>query len=463
MSNQQRIQNLQEKIQQLNDVSPTFCLAKWKQTTTTLYNGMTHSCHHPAQHKIHVEDIKNNPRGLHNTPIKIVARADMLKGIQTKECDYCWNIENLGQQHFSDRHYKSASENMGIWQTLEEVKASGLGENIDPTYMEIAFENTCNFKCAYCSPDVSSRWLEEVQAHGPYQLAHHTHHHLDWLKQTGRFPIHHKEYNPYIEAFWKWWPELYQSLNTFRITGGEPLLSENTWKIIDYVIANPREDFKLAINTNMNVPAKLIDRLIKSVNELEPKIREINIFTSAEGTGKQQEYSRFGMDWDVFTANCEKFLEQTPESVRLQLMTTVNLFSVSTFDKFLLWISDLRGKFNRDASHNRIGFSVSYLRWPRFLSLTLLSPDEKAEFAKRLIAVIDETNSRPMEQRLYLEEVDMIHRLIDFINSVEKDQQAEIENFSTFIDEYDRRKGTNFFETFPELVELYNRGSDGTV
>ena len=138
-SNEARVVALRDKIAKINAVSPTFCLAKWLQSTTTLYNGHTHSCHHPVQHKIKVEDIKRNPRGLHNTPVKIAARQDMLNGVQTKECDYCWNIENLGKDHFSDRHYKSANEGMGIWQGFDRVLASGLGENIEPAYMEVAF------------------------------------------------------------------------------------------------------------------------------------------------------------------------------------------------------------------------------------------------------------------------------------------------------------------------------------
>jgi hypothetical protein len=164
------------------------------------------------------------------------------------------------------------------------------------------------------------------------------------------------------------------------------------------------------------------------------------------------------MNWAEFDANCNKFLESTSTAIKLQIMTTVNLFSVSTFDKFLFWISDMRGKFNTDAANSRIGFSVSYLRWPKFLSLTLMTPIEKKAFADRLLAVIAETNTRTMVQRMYIEEIDMIHRLIDFINSVDIDQQKDIQNFSSFIDEYDSRRGTDFFETFPELVDLYHQG-----
>ena len=40
--------------------------------------------------------------------------------------------------------------------------------------------------------------------------------------------------NPYVDAFWRWWPDLYKDLHTFRITGGEPLMSQDTWKVFRF-------------------------------------------------------------------------------------------------------------------------------------------------------------------------------------------------------------------------------------
>lgn len=460
-SNQDRIERLKKKVIKINSVSPTFCIAKWKQSTTTLYNGMTHSCHHPVQHKINIEDLSKSITSLHNTPTKMAARQDMLDGVQTKECDYCWNIENLDQDHFSDRHYKSANEGMGLWQSFDEVLASGVGENINPTYMEVAFESICNFKCSYCSPDVSSRWMEEVQSHGPYELADGTHqHHLGWLKDTGRFPIHHKEHNPYIEKFWEWWPDLYKSLNTFRITGGEPLLTENTWKILDYIIENPRPDFRLNINTNMCVPRKLIEKLCDKINQLEGKIRQVTIFTSAESVGEQAEYSRFGMDWNQFTENVEYFLTHTPEKNQIFFMTTVNVFSASTFDKFLYYIADLRKKFRNSKEHNKAGFSISYLRWPVHQCITNLDDEQKKLFEERLLACVKDLHpDDSVIESLYMEEADQVHRLINFMNSEPADPKQHA-NFAAFFDEYDERRGTDLLQTFPELSTMYWNGKN---
>lgn len=460
MSNQDRIDRLKAKVDTINSVSKTFCTAKWLTSTTTLYNGYTHSCHHPTAHKIEVNSLSESKTALHNTPIKIAARQDMLNGVQTKECDYCWNIENLGPDHFSDRHYKSANVGMGLWDRFDETVKSGLGHEINPSYLEVAFENTCNFKCTYCSPDVSSRWMEEVQKHGGYKLVNgHTHHDLGWLKSIGRYPIHHSEHNPYIEKFWEWWPELYQSLNTFRITGGEPLLSNNTWKILDYVNDNPRKELKLSINSNMSVPHKLVVKLVERVNSMKDKCHSFELFTSAESVGAHAEYSRYGMDWELFQKNIDYFMSNTDPSVGITFMTTVDIFASASFDDMIRMVCDLRKKFDVNRATTRVGFGVNYLRWPKHQQITLLDIGEKVSFAKRMDAVIAERTAggHDVNGNLYMEEVDQIHRLIDWMMS-EQPSHEELVNFVNVLSEMDERRETDMLETFPNLRTTFETG-----
>lgn len=461
MSNELRIKDMEGKIEKLNSVSPSFCLAKWLTSTTTLYNGMTHSCHHPVQHKIKVEDIGRNFRALHNTPEKLKAREEMLTGVQTKECDYCWRSENNGGGHFSDRHYKSTSSHMGTWTRFDEVLASGTGENIVPAYLEVAFDSTCNFKCSYCSPDVSSRWMEEVQHHGPYRLLSGKHHDVQWMQSSGRMPIHHTEDNPYINAFWEWWPEIKAKVNTFRITGGEPLLSKHTWRVLDDLskdLLQPgaRKDMKFSINTNLGVPEALVSKMCLRLSELALDLDEVVVYTSAESTGVQAEYSRFGMNWDLFASNVRKVLQSTPDKVPLHFMTTVNVFSASTFPWFLEMISNLRMEFNKDVGASRVGFNVNYLRWPGFLNITQLPKALKDDFAARLVRCVDQIQQRPLMGRLYLEEVDQIRRLIAFMQGEQPDLLV-YRDFAPFIDQYDDRRGTNFQHTFPDLEPYYQQ------
>ena len=436
----------------INQVSPTFCSAKWVQSTILLYNGETHSCHHPSRHKIQLSDIKDNPTGIHNTQVKLKARQEMLDGIQTKECDYCWNIENLDNNYISDRIYKSSYS--WAWPHLEEIKKSGIGKNIDPTYMEVAFENTCNFKCLYCSPESSSRWQEEVSHHGPISVTGYKLHDVVWLKEKGKLPIHRDSPNPYIDAFWEWWPTLYPKLHTFRITGGEPLLSKHTWAVLDYIKENPRSDLTLAINTNMNVPINLIKKLIEYIQIIAPQIKDFDVYTSIESTGDQAEYARNGMIYNEFKDNCEYFLKNTPNNCRLHIMTTVNLMSAPTFINFLELIQTWREKYFLKRHDFRVRTMISYLRWPQFLSLNLLSLKDKQNFAKEWISFVEDfviTDEYENFHTFYVEELDQIKRLCDYMITSKPESQTHYNDFRSFINTCDQRRNTNFINTFPTL------------
>ena len=80
----------------LNEVSPTMCLAKWKQLSLHLTTGHTNSCYHPPLHKIDTAPLADNPSALHNTAHKKQSRLEMMAGTKCSDCNYCWNIEEQG-------------------------------------------------------------------------------------------------------------------------------------------------------------------------------------------------------------------------------------------------------------------------------------------------------------------------------------------------------------------------------
>ena len=168
------------------------------------------------------------------------------------------------------------------------------------------------------------------------------------MKDQGRMPIHHKEYNPYVEAFWKWWPDLYQNLHTFRITGGEPLLSVDTWKVLDYIIDTdkPNTNLNISINTNLGVPDSSIDRFIEKVKRIteERKVREFVVFTSVDGWGEQAEYGRNGLVFNQWLDNVNKVLKECP-TVTIGVMSTYNALSVPSYSKLIKGIYDLKKEY----------------------------------------------------------------------------------------------------------------------
>ena len=179
----------------------------------------------------------------------------------------------------------------------------------------------------------------------------------------------------------------YQGLNVveldeLRITGGEPTMSKDTWKLLDYIINNPQPQLEIAVNTNLNVPAKLIDKLIYYSGELEGKLKKFDIYTSAEAVGDQNDYVRDGMNYKVWMTNVHRMLYETNSTVAI--MTTINILSLPSFAKFIQDVMELRKDYNLNFEHNRIPLSINYLRWPLHLQTILLDKEQRVKYANEI-------------------------------------------------------------------------------
>ena len=444
---------------QLNAVSPSFCLAKWYQSTIHLQYGHTHSCHHPRTHQVPLDELKTNPSALHNTEYKKSQRELMLKGVRPPECQYCWNVEDLGPEHYSDRSSKS-HEPWAKPLLKETAKMVGV-ENVNPTYVEVSFSNVCNLKCSYCSPAFSSSWMEEIQSEGAYPTSDKFNN-LPWLKQQGKLPIPHREHNPYVDAFWKWFPDLYKTLQVFRITGGEPLLSKDTFKVLDYVNNNPRPELELSINSNGCVPDKLFDQYIEKMKRitLDNKIGLTRLYTSVDTFGEQAEYIRDGLDFNQWYDNMCRVLTELPKT-KITIMCTTGLLSMPRIYKLLDMIHPLKREFYTEDRKVPITIDTAILRHPAYLSASIL-PKEYSKLLDPAIAVMQnnaETHSNPYKGFFDFE----LAKLERFKSYAESDpNEAERINLETtrndfvkYINEYDRRRGKNFVKVFPELEEFY--------
>jgi organic radical activating enzyme len=344
---------------------------------------------------------------------------------------------------------------------FNEIKELNWRENFNPRYVEVSFSNTCNFKCAYCGPQYSSKWVEEIEKYGGYKTSTN-YNNIEELELKKEMPYKHSEHNPYLEAFWEWWPNLYKDLHTFRITGGEPLLAKDTFKVLEYIQTNWEQNpnLSLAINSNLGVPDNLIDKFIEIAEDLcnNNKIKELIIFTSVEAKDKQAEYVRFGLDYEKFWNNIDKILTKLPK-VTINVMATFNALSVFTYGDVIEQIFDMKKKHANNVRYwiSAIQLDTSYLRWPKHLSVKILEREHKElilESAKKAFYyATPEFNNVGFSDV----EVQKIKRIYDY--SIAEDETFDVEqnrkDFVSFVDEYDERRGTNFILTFPELKNFY--------
>jgi organic radical activating enzyme len=445
---------VREKGDELNLTSPSFCLAKWLQVTIHLQNGQTHSCHHPMTHKIPVEELKEDPSALHNTKFKKLRRKEMLEGVRPSECQYCWGIEDAHPDNLSDRHMKSSED--WAYPHMDEIKALPWDASVNPTYVEVSFGNECNFKCAYCAPHISSGIMQEIKKFGPYSTMKSFSE--EGLRANNLYPISKDEYNPYVEAFWNWWPDLTKDLKVFRITGGEPLLNPNTFKFLEYIKANPMPNLTVAINSNLGVPQVTFQKFVKEVKFITENklVKDFQLFTSVDTAGKNAEFIRFGLKYDEFMANVRFYLDELKGS-ELIFMCAYNAFSVLNFRTFLKEMIELKSNYyDHHRRTSRVILDIPYLREPRYLSCYVLTDDFIPVIRDDLKFMVDNRMTQDGKDLFFDTEISKLERILHWMESlVESDHRKySRKELAIFLKEYCERKDINHIDYVPEYQDF---------
>ena len=444
------MKDLEYKKQILDTKSHSFCGAKWYNATIWLGSGMTTSCHHPLPHRIDTEEIKTNPSAIHNTRQKKEQRRQMQVGERPKGCEYCWKIEDIGRDAISDRVYKSKIYTDA---DLDAAYKSECNDDVNLKTLEIAFDRTCNFGCSYCNPAFSSTWANDVKQKGPYtELQSDGRNHFTHAHDSAE-PYKKDETNPYVEAFYKWWEsDLHKSLDELRITGGEPMMSPNLWRLLDWVETqgdkmNPA--MRIAINSNLGAKQSIIDRFKTKLKGF----KNFHLYTSNEATFKQSEYIRDGMVYsDWFSNVLHMMVEKIPAEIHN--MCTINALCLESLPEFLekiVWFKSASKVYGPT-----INYTLNILRFPSFQSPLVLPDDLRNKFKGDITKFLSSNEK-------YLEEMEINHtrRLIDYLDVVKTPhagaatQEKLQRDFKTFYSQYDKRRGKDFEKTFPIIGEWY--------
>jgi|TARA_B110000483_G_scaffold242270_1_gene327516 hypothetical protein len=451
------------KARMIDPVSDSFCGAKWYNATIWLGHGGTTSCHHPPAHQIDLEDIKENPSAIHNSRHKKKMRQMMQEGTRPKECEYCWKIEDMGQdsdgnEAVSDRVYKTV-----IYEDRDLQHIATLDPNADVNLKtcEVAFDRTCQLACSYCNPAFSSTWVKDIRTNGGYQgiKSDARGHFIDDAPYAE--PYDAGTANPYVDAFWRWWPELSKELEEIRVTGGEPLMTPSIYKLFDWFKETDEPNAKkmrLAINSNLMAKPGLLNKFIDATQHID----HFHVYTSCEAFGAQAEYIRDGLDWEIWTAQFERFAtEARYEGVHM--MMTINALCLDTICQFLDWTLSMKRKYG----HHVPGISVNILRFPSFQSPLTLPDNLRKMYHDELSEWLDDTRNKGERDMHGVEllqawEQDQISRLIEYLDVVKTPHRNTAEqylldhDFKVFYEQYDARRGHDFRATFPRLTDWYD-------
>jgi MoaA/NifB/PqqE/SkfB family radical SAM enzyme len=401
----------------LND-SKTFCIVPWVHIHTNPSGIATPCC---------IAESCTKPEGVGNAReqslMEIVnsesmnkLRTDMLSETKNSECTKCYEHEDQGIKSFRNMINSEFSHQVN---SINATKKDGSLSEFKMRYFDIRFNNICNFKCRTCGSGFSTQWEQE-----------------DLKNKVWNAKVIPKNDN---KEFLGEVVDQIQNIETAYFAGGEPLLTEEHYILLEEMIRSGKTDIKLRYNTNLsNLKFKDKDLLSlwKHFNT------GVDIYASIDHYGDRAEYIRHGTDWGVVESNF-KLVKQTP-SIRLHMNTVLSVFNVLTIHEFYQYLYDNDMYSNKDSAYMLYNMST-----PEFLACHILPSDLKIKAKESLEKTVNFLKSK----RFRVHHIQQISDAIPWAMSKDSWDQTKVQ-FRNEVKRLDKIRDENFKQTFPELAIL---------
>jgi radical SAM protein with 4Fe4S-binding SPASM domain len=394
--------------------SKTFCMMPWVHMHTWPA-GYTYPCC-MADPDLPIGNTQEQSlQDIWNGPELRQIRMNMLQDKKSPECRRCYELEENGMWTLR----KSSNENFKHHrERVYETSDDGSAGDVNMAYMDIRFSNLCNLKCRSCGPQFSSSWFEDhKQIYG--ELPHNK-----ILKVRDNMLNFMDELEPLLD-----------SVERVYWAGGEPLITEEHYRILDKWIAMGKRDVKMDYTTNFTQ----MRYKRKTAFEYWNSFDHVRVAASLDANHARGEYLRKNMDWAQVVQNRRDMIEQCPH-VYFEITPTVSVYNV-------LNLPDFHKEWIEEGLLEPQNIRINILLDPTYMRLSLLPPWLK-----------DQVRFRYIEHLKYLDQFENIDSVKNDYESILKflnnDHSEELKMFLFKTERIDNLRKENWREVFPELQDL---------
>lgn len=316
-------------------------------------------------------------------------RSQMRNGERPKGCTRCWQEEDSGKKSLRQRY---ASHNK-----LGKVDTNK--HSIE--WLELSISNDCNLMCRMCDSKYSHKLFdEELEYYGKTQA------------KTKRTKMNIESIFPYVPT-----------LKHLKITGGEPLITPDHWRLLDYIIEQGHaHHIYLNYSTNCTVYPK------KHIIDRWRKFEYVELAISLDSiVAQENEYLRFGTQQQEAITNIKRFIELQDEINLLVIARpTVTILNIYHLPETLEWLDQ----------HN-IRHNATHLTHPTHMSVTVL-PSYTKQMILDKFENYDFKNENTRKSCQYI---------TNYMNSV--DNSNLLDEFRKYTNFLDSKRKQHFRESYP--------------
>lgn len=266
-------------------------------------NGITYPCCLATNDYVLGDTNRQSIDEIWNSTRMRELRRNIIDDLPTDGCSRCYEHEangSVSMRQNMNADFEHLADRMSLTET------DGSVPDVHMAYMDIRFSNICNMRCRTCGPELSSGWVDDAVKIGRY---------------SSSAPKILK-IKPTLEQFWDDVEPWIDSVERIYFAGGEPLIMDEHYKILEHLISIGKTDIVLAYNTNFSrLTYKRHD-----VIELWKQFSNVKIGASLDASGERAEYMRKGTIWSDIERNRERLMLEAPH-VKFQISSTVSAYN----------------------------------------------------------------------------------------------------------------------------------------
>jgi hypothetical protein len=396
--------------------SKSFCMLPWIHLHVTPLGSALPCCIGNQQETVgNVND--GSLMDLVNSEKMCDLRKDMMDDELNPACQACHRHEQQGITSFRQTNNEVFGKYFDEALSTTD-KSTGKLANFKMRYFDIRLSNICNMKCRTCNSHYSSLWEQEDVKQGMTVIG---------IDRTAR--------SSYVRDIL---PQI-NNMDMAYFAGGESLITEEHYVMLEEMIKQNKTDIVLRYNTNLSVLHYKDKDLIELWSHFKNKIQ---LYASLDHYGERAEYMRHGTNWGNIESNFNKLMDNN--NVSMTVNSVVSIFNFVTFGDFYNYMLS-KGWLTPKSSI----FTVYNMISPVHLTALAL-PNEYKELGKVNIQnSITNLENNGIQQG-------QITQLSDAINWVNSDNTWEQQRdfFRSEVSRLDTLRGEDFRKVFPELQGL---------
>jgi organic radical activating enzyme len=414
------------------------CQLKWTWNTIRLQEATSSCCHRVVAVNLDSENFSD----IHNHPTWVRHREMQLQGLFPQGgCQYCEEIENAGGT--SDRLLHSTQT--GIYPP--ELDLDPLATHVTPRILEVFINNRCNLACIYCDESNSTRIQKENSKFG-YAISG-IDKNLPITKNIIPKVALTDNYDALLEKFFLYLESKYQHLRQLNVLGGEPFYQKEFFSLTDFLLArkNPELDFTVVSNLMVSQPVleEFVDKMKHAL--VNRNLKSLRITASIDCWGLEQEYLRYGLDLEKWTNNFEYLAKH--KWIYLTINNTITSLSIKKMPELLNYINGIR-------KTRQINHSFGLVDGRPHLHPEIFGPGFFTDDFNKIISLMNSNTSWDQTTVDYMKGIST--RLSQTLADKSKQHYLKL-----YLDEIDRRRGTDWKSVFPWFSNHYEKDNNNVV